>query len=325
MAFIRNPEKPRPKLLCEYEKVSEKYDILIRDVTNMGYLNFENEMVYVMDRGFSGEEICNPIREKLTNKNSIWLNSLEFERFCKDKMKTYDFFLENNIKVPYTEIFEKSNHENQSEFFLKPRYLSKGQGIVNVSDKKNMIIGEEYIIQEKVKIKKIDERKFDFRIVIQKIGINKNIITGVYCRVGKESSNITNFDFGGRIEDPIKILKLVFPNNYDEIYNNLEKISLEIAKKLDGKFSYFQFGLDLIVDEKGIVNALEINSKPGFLGFTILSKYCDKSVIGNKIIEYDKNYRDEWRMKFRNLIESPLKYINNIENKRLEGDIKCAV
>ena len=30
-------------------------------------------------------------------------------------------------------------------------------------------------------------------------------------------------------------------------------------------------------------------------------------------------------MKFRNLIESPLKYINNIENKKLEGDIKCAV
>ncbi|MBT3465492.1 hypothetical protein HN451_10960, partial [archaeon] len=209
--------------------------------------------------------------------------------------------------------------------FLKPRYLSKGQGIVKISDKKNMIVGEEYIIQEKINVNKLFGRKFDFRIVIQKIGINENIITGIYCRVGKKNSNITSLDLGGRIEDPIEILKLVFPDNYDEIYNDLEKTSLEIAKKLDDKFDYYQFGLDLMVDEKGIVNVLEINSKPGFLGFTILSKYCDKSVIGNKIIEYDKNYRDEWRMKFRNLIESPLKYINNIENKKLEGDIKCAV
>ncbi|MBT3408885.1 hypothetical protein HN415_09480, partial [Candidatus Woesearchaeota archaeon] len=247
LAFIRNPEKPRPKLFSEYEKISKKYDILIHDVTNMKNINFENEIVYVMDRGFSGEEICNPIRKKLTNKNSIWLNSLGFERLCKDKMKTYNFFLENKIKTPYTEIFENLDRKNQNDFFLKPRYLSKGQGIVKISDKKNMIVGEEYIIQEKINVNKLFGRKFDFRIVIQKIGINENIITGIYCRVGKKNSNITSLDLGGRIEDPIEILKLVFPDNYDEIYNDLEKTSLEIAKKLDDKFDYYQFGLDLMV------------------------------------------------------------------------------
>lgn len=161
--------------------------------------------------------------------------------------------------------------------------LKKNRYLVNIQDKtgnlaltfatqtelkekiRELSEGEEYIVQQGIRLAKCSGRPFDLRVLVQKNGRGLWEVTGIGARLAGEASITTHVPRGGSIENPSRLLTAAFnPRSAKKILWRVRRTALLLAKQIE-KSSGYELGelsLDLGVDTSARLWFFEANSKP---------------------------------------------------------------
>ncbi|MEM4605648.1 MAG: hypothetical protein QW103_01255 [Candidatus Pacearchaeota archaeon] len=230
--FYIDVNELEPEKIYDEEKIKCKY----WDGKSMieKFIEFP-KVVYDRTRPGLTNKNIETILETIKEKNFAFINSPDFRKLCYDKWKTYSLLEKKDIKQPKTKIYSDENLEemiNNYQFvFIKKRNSSQGKNqiiIKNLENRKFRIILSDYspsffqeedysfirrkmkelemddkfIIQEGVKVDRIDERFYDLRVIFQRDGKGKFDMTCFYVRVGAISSEQANISKKGHPQDP---------------------------------------------------------------------------------------------------------------------------
>lgn len=239
--------------------------------------------------------------KKLLNHPSICLFNPYFFNKWKlfgwlKKSKVTKKYIPSTIRLKHPASLKKMLHK-YSYLFLKPESGKTGVGIMtlNVNNKEDLKfqltvqnkkksqshkcatisrlwerIDKEagtanYIIQQGIMLSASNQRPFDLRALIQKNGRGQWDITGIGARVAGTTSITTNVPRGGSIEDPGKLLTVIFGEEQSErIMARARHAALTIARQIEHQSGHLhgEMSMDLGVDLNGNVWFFEANAKP---------------------------------------------------------------
>jgi glutathione synthase/RimK-type ligase-like ATP-grasp enzyme len=146
-------------------------------------------------------------KNSLIEKYCFVINTLSVRNITSDKLLSYEIMKNSNIRTPKTFLIKNPNmlfplikrKEFKDGFVLKPRRGEKGKGVkvFNSNTVSNKVIKDlskgEYLLQEKIKIKKIGRNYWDLRVFV----VNGKFIGGIK-RVSLKP--VVNLSQGGRAE-----------------------------------------------------------------------------------------------------------------------------
>ncbi len=260
----------------------------------------------IYDRGLfpPGEQrrAAAEVRKKLRTANDIkYFNPAFF-----GKWKTHRWFLEHSslrLHLPETVLAESANDvcsmiESFPEIYIKPVGGSSGRGIIKISRLANgkyfyerrvkgrsqglavadnrelsaiiqpALSKRKHIVQQGIRLAKYKNRTFDVRVLMQKNGAGRWVLTGIAARVAGENAFITNVHAGGKAEKISTVLAAAFSyNNHlqNSILANLRRLALLACVWIEER-TRLQFGeiaVDLGVAADGYVWFIELNAVPG--------------------------------------------------------------
>jgi hypothetical protein len=125
--------------------------------------------------------------------------------------------------------------------------------------------GKEYIAQQGIELASAGGRPFDLRVLVQKNSRGEWKISGVGARVAGESSITTHVPRGGSIDDPAKLLTIVFgATSGKRILKEAKRTAIEVAQQIErgSGHNLGEMSMDLGVDTSGKLWFFEANSKP---------------------------------------------------------------
>ncbi|WP_342740114.1 YheC/YheD family protein [Salipaludibacillus aurantiacus] len=201
----------------------------------------------------------------------------------------------------YQSIVVKPNNGKQGKNIY---FIEKGQSIYTLSINKETkefkrryqvysylteAIGDkEFIIQREINLAKIDNRRFDFRIIVQRLSLKSPWeVTGILARKGGSGYKVTNRRHHGTalaLEEALN--KLGIPEHLKKrLVNNIKELSLLAAETLGQSYpKQTIFGVDIGMDHKGNLYIFELNLWPLLGGFRSLE---DRTQI-KRIMAYKK-------------------------------------
>ncbi|OEF97401.1 YheC/YheD family protein [Desulfuribacillus alkaliarsenatis] len=183
---------------------------------------------------------------------------------------------------------QKHMHDEYSIYkenmYEKKSYSDELSFIDKISE---LTSAEEYILQSYIPLVQIDERRVDFRIMVQKNISGKWETTASLARMTFKDSFITNsIKKVDSIENVLTELGLS-SERIKEIIEKIEKISIQAATELDSRIGHCaELGIDIAFDQVGQIWLIEANGRPSKGMF---KKLKDKSIINTiyrKPLEY---------------------------------------
>jgi glutathione synthase/RimK-type ligase-like ATP-grasp enzyme len=131
----------------------------------------------------------------------------------------------------------------------------------------NQVFFNKYLVQKYISLARVDNSRFDVRVVMQKQKRKTWVCTGTECRVSS-NSHLTNISRGGYAMTLDEALRLAFKKNYEYIPGKIDKLCLNVCRQMDGMgHNFAEFGMDIAVDEKKSIWLIEVNVFPSFKGF----------------------------------------------------------
>jgi len=144
----------------------------------------------------------------------------------------------------------------------KHKKISISLKIISSLIKKSWKRGGGYIVQEKLTVAQYQKRVFDLRVMIQKTKKGW-VVSGVGGRIAPPKGFLANIHAGGTIENGADIIKNVFLKKSSVILKRIKKISVALADYLEKSTGpAIEMGIDYILDKKGKIWIIEVNSKP---------------------------------------------------------------
>lgn len=125
--------------------------------------------------------------------------------------------------------------------------------------------GEDYIVQQGIRLAKCSGRPFDLRVLVQKNGKGVWEVTGIGARLAGECSITTHVPRGGSIESPRRLLTTAFnARSAKRILNRVRRTALLLARRIEAASGHElgELSLDLGVDTSARLWFFEANSKP---------------------------------------------------------------
>ena len=105
-----------------------------------------------------------------------------------------------------------------------------------------------YLIQKYLRLAKIDSRRYDIRVVMQKENKKSWSCTGIECRVSSPDSHLTNISRGGYALPLDDALTLAFEADSDtkqNVTNQIYDYCYKFCKHMDKMGEHFaEFGID---------------------------------------------------------------------------------
>lgn len=260
--YIFNPKKncwqnsvfPFPDSMFRLTKLSKKqYDMLISIIGNKFYNN------YFFDKWELYEFF----------KNSIYKNLLPKTYLINDVKNVLNFLSEYN------------------DIFIKPINGSQGVNIFSVSLKDNNYIlrknkeikvfnineedkfldyisgyfkHKQFLVQQAIDLIEFDNKKIDFRVIMQKDIKGNWICLGIIARLGQKESIVSNVSQGGTA---LKFKELCSLIDIDckKVYSEIESLSISICNYLDKiGLNCGNLGLDIGIDKNLNYWLIEINN-----------------------------------------------------------------
>ncbi|WP_026559220.1 YheC/YheD family protein [Bacillus sp. J37] len=193
--------------------------------------------------------------------------------------------------------------QHMENFFVKPCYSSIGKGIMNIQKEvdghwylykkhttkkswekslfnsveinriKRLFKQHPFIIQERIPLATFQNRPFDLRVVVQKDGTGKWIISGIVAKLAPEGHVITNVARGGKIG----LLQDYFTHDgisIQDIQKNINTLGVDIAKALEKNWPHIaDLGLDIGITESGTLYFIECNLRGQYGAFRKIKDY----------------------------------------------------
>lgn len=130
---------------------------------------------------------------------------------------------------------------------------------------RELAAGEDYIVQQGIRLARCNGRPFDLRVLVQKNGKGVWEVTGIGARLAGECSITTHVPRGGSIENPRRLLTAAFnPRAARRILLRVRKTALLLARRIEQSSGHElgELSLDLGVDKAARLWFFEANSKP---------------------------------------------------------------
>ncbi|MBS4222090.1 YheC/YheD family protein [Lederbergia citrea] len=209
-----------------------------------------------------------------------------------------------NLLSPYKELRdhlpETTNNVNIQQLdhfigkyngvYLKPKNGSRGYGIHYIEKKDNQYVviknydnevkymskdemskyiskHKYYLLQQPIRLHTFEDRKVDYRVILQKSETGFWPCTGIIARFGKTNAISSNFKASGFAKEGADALKLQF--GYDDLkafqkYQEIIHVCKNIVAKLDqvGEGAYADLGIDIGIDQDEKIWVIEMNKRP---------------------------------------------------------------
>lgn len=241
---------------------------------------------------------------KMTKRRLMGLPNLKyFNPSFFNKWRVHEMLISNPSMLPYlpeTRPLNKANLQAMLDryrvLYIKPANGSLGRGIIKIYSKgdgkihfaiyqnsqqhgsaenaaqflfktKSFHHKKNYIVQQGIDLAKYKDSAFDIRIIYQKNGEGKWIISKKFIRVAARGSSISNLSKGGRAEQSKTVLSqvlhrdksLIMAKN-NEMKNLCETVAATMEKSSQSILG--ELGLDIGIDQQGRLWLIEVNSKP---------------------------------------------------------------
>ncbi len=120
------------------------------------------------------------------------------------------------------------------------------------------------VIQQPIDLASYQKRRFDVRVLLQKISLNRWDCTALCLRLALPGRGITSTSQGGEVKQLSPVLAELWPAHYLEIIAQIKALAYKVANRLEDKYGALgELGIDLGIDINGGVWLFEVNGKPG--------------------------------------------------------------
>ncbi len=270
------------------------------------------------------------IIQELTNARKRFINGPEVKSICDDKLRSKTIFDSAGVRTPDTfpytlDYAQKMFSRSKGFIFIKDPYASEGKGQFTIYSRSHAVyvasgtsifgfqtlngaltfisasVNDSYLIQEGVRMRKIDGSVFDIRALFQSDGHGNIVMPAVYMRLGAKGSYQSNMGAGGHAADP------------NSAYPGFETIKAQIAVEGVKVFRELQrsagdvgeIGMDFLISEEGRISILEINSLPGTKGIRDLAGETKQTNAGQS-----------WKAALSEVLRNPVLYSKYIMNQQ---------
>lgn len=129
---------------------------------------------------------------------------------------------------------------------------------------KRIMRARPYIMQEEIRLLRLQGGIVDVRVLAQKDGTARWRITGKACRVGQSGSITSNISGGGRAHAVAEVLDVFFPEaKCAAIMKELDELALAVVEHLERHMETVgEMGIDIGVDVSGRLWFIEANLRP---------------------------------------------------------------
>ena len=237
-------------------------------------------------------ELSNKTRTNLSNRmGKSFFNSHYFDKWQFWSRLSPDQELKEHLPETTKSVSLQSVNEFINKYkgvYLKPKSGSRGKGIHYIEEKDNQYIiiknydheiktmsenemksflkkHSYYLLQEPIRLHTFEERKVDYRVILQKNHTGFWQCTGMIGRFGKTNAISSNFKANGFAKDGVSALMLQF--GYDKLtafkkYQEIIDICTKMAQRIDivGE-GYADLGIDVGIDENEKIWVIEMNKR----------------------------------------------------------------
>ncbi len=125
-----------------------------------------------------------------------------------------------------------------------------------------------FLVQQGISAEPADDRRFprfDLRLLMQKNGQARWVLTGLAARVSQTGGPTTNLSNGARSEEAEPVLDTLYGRPLrEEILHRAAEASFAVCGILESEFGPIgEVGLDIVPDAAGTPWIIEINARPG--------------------------------------------------------------
>ncbi|THF73693.1 YheC/YheD family protein [Cohnella fermenti] len=148
---------------------------------------------------------------------------------------------------------------------------------------------EPYLLQQEIPLVTVKGKPFDIRVMVQKTSEGAWTSTALFMKIGKSGSVATNYNQGGKIGffEPTLEDAGFRDDEIRRIRTELEELGESVGALFDRHKSGFrELGLDVALDNRGLLWILEVNTRPQFYP---LKKMSDRTLY-RKIVSYAEQY-----------------------------------
>ncbi len=232
-----------------------------------------------------------------------FVNPRSFIRLAADKLEAYRSMAGGGLAVPHTGCFGEHTLRaflaRYDHVYIKPRAGSQGRGIIEivrsrggrhvirtlaatyetpsdgqVRDRIMDLAGRgqtetsDFLVQQGISAEPSDDRhfpRFDLRLLMQKDGQSRWILTGLVARVSQTGGPTTNLSNGARSEEAEPVLDALYGRTQrEEILRRAAEASFAACGILEAELGPIgEVGLDIVPDAAGAPWIIEINARPG--------------------------------------------------------------
>jgi len=237
---------------------------------------------------------------KASRRRLAWLNKTRYVFNAKTRYSKYDIHRKLRDRyaahLPATVRYSKGQLKRMMEryagLFIKPVSGSVGKGILQLvkvnggtwklkgrgkpvtahADKIRSIVhravgGRRYLIQQAIRLARYRGRPYDIRVTVQKGGDGHWHVVGMFGKVARKGSGITNVARGGTVTKAEVLFRHSFAHPH-LVAANVRQLSLSMARHLGSRLKHLaDVGFDIGVDESGRVFLIEMNARDQRYGF----------------------------------------------------------
>lgn len=218
--------------------------------------------------------------------NSVYFDKWDFWKWLSPYKDLREHLPETSNKINIQQL--DTFIEIYKSAYLKPINGSRGNGIhlvekhedqyivsknyqsdITVMTKDEMTIflskHSYYLLQQPIQLQPYENRKVDYRVILQKNETGFWQCTGIIARFGKTNAISSNFKANGFAKHGIEALMIQF--GYDERkafqkYQEIVHICTKMAEKVDEIEAYADLGIDVGIDEDEKIWVIEMNKRP---------------------------------------------------------------
>ncbi len=278
--------------------------------------------------------------DELAQIGTRFVNSPKTIDICDDKVRSQAIFDEIGVPTPITMDYSRANAKTlllESGFiFIKEVTQSMGEGQATIlKDGSNFIVkidGQKIsftemgsalhmveqklkdtcIVQEGIRMPKVMDRVYDFRVMLQRDGTGSVVMPAVFARVGAQGLDQSNVSKGGKTQDP-----MVFHPEFDRLSAEFEEMGREIFMGIHRRSPEVgEIGIDFLVSKQGRTLVLEVNAKPGTdesirdLGDS--SKLDPRFTLRDRVDAIGPEVGEAWQGRFTAILRNTIAYARHM-------------
>ncbi len=265
----------------------------------------------------AGSVAAERARDLFDRAGISFVNPLTFIRLAADKLETYRRLAGGGLPVPRTALLDEQSLRaflfRYDHVYIKPRAGSQGTGVIEVvrygdgrhvirtlaatyeirgarpaRDRIMELAGQgaagspDCLVQQGIAAEPPGRRRFprfDLRLLMQKNGRSKCILTGLAARVSQTGGPTSNLSNGARSEEAEPVLDALYGRSAREkVLRDAAEASFAAWGRMEAELGPIgEVGLDIVPDAGGTPWIIEVNARPGRNVFKRIADSADVS------------------------------------------------